>query len=248
MGHKRADGEGSYFHEQRKNKKGEIVKDIWHFLITVDGKRHNFSASKKRGGKSAAKAKYDAWDEARKAGQLTVSPDITLEEWMDKYLETCRKGTMRDTSYHQLELLADKLPAGLKEKRVKDIVPIELQSFMNKFAATASKSYTDKMAGLIRSAFAEATENDICVKNPARKLKTPKKRDPLKHAFTSTEAQIILNFTQTYHQSEPDDSLRKRAGLVTGAAVITLLWTGIRRGELLGLMWTDIKDGKLTIN
>ena len=139
MGRKRADGEGSYRHEIRRDKNtGKVLKDIWHFVITTDAGRKDFSAMGK-GAKAAAKDKYDAWEESRKAPQSVVVPDITLKDWLTTYLETCRKGTMRDTSYHQLELLADDFPKELQEKAVKDIVPIELQSFINKFARARSK-------------------------------------------------------------------------------------------------------------
>ncbi len=33
-----------------------------------------------------------------------------------------------------------------------------------------------------------------------------------------------------------------------GTAVLTLLLTGLRRGELLGLKWSDLTDDTLTIN
>ena len=65
------------------------------------------------------------------------------------------------------------------------------------------------MAGLIKAAFSEAQENNLCIKQNA---------------------------------------LAKRAGLMTGAEVNYLLCTGLRRGELLGLMWGDAKDNKLIVN
>jgi integrase len=111
-----------------------------------------------------------------------------------------------------------------------------------------SKSYVCKMAGLIRSAFAEAVENDICTKNPARKLKTPKVHEYPKHSFTKSETDIILNFARTYNQNIEHNELTKRAGLLIGSAVIVLLWTGLRRGELLGLKWSDIENNQLSVN
>lgn len=253
MGKKRADGEGSWSYDEKK--------DMWRYRVkigektkVVDGKTVKvpiykpFSATGK-GAKAAAKQKYEEWKATQESGTvITVSPSTTLGEWMKMYLESYRKGTMKDTSYHQLEILIEKFPPELNSKKVCDIAPIELQLFLNNFAVTASKAYTDKMTGLLKAAFGEAQDNGLCARNPTRKMKEPKKTEVPKQSFTAKEVELICRFAETYHQDEPESSLRKRAGLLTGAAVITLLLTGLRRGELLGLMWSDIKDNRLTVN
>jgi integrase len=236
---KRADNEGTYFYDKDK--------DMWRFTITASGKHKTFSATGK-GAKSAVKAKYDAWKKELDSGTLIVSEGTTLKEWLSAYLINCRKGTMKGTSYHQLELLAADFPEELQSKKVSEITPIELQSFLNKFSENSSKSYTDKMSGLIKAAFSEAQENSLCIQNPARKLKTPSVRQDPKQAFTAKEASVICKYAKAYHQDIKQNALAKRAGLLTGAAVITLLITGLRRGELLGLMWNDIKGDKLEVN
>jgi integrase len=244
---KRADGEGTYVCEKRKNKKTGHVTEIWRYIVTNEDKRKAFSASGK-GAKAAAKAKYDAWAKEQQDALMTISEDITLGAWLDKYLLNCRKGTMKDTSYHQLELLAADFPAELRGKKVSGIAPIELQAFLNAFSSKASKSYTDKMAGLIKATFIEAQENNLCSQNPARKLKTPEVRQNPKQAFSAQEAAAICEYAKTYHKSIAQNALVKRAGLLTGAAIITLLCTGLRRGELLGLMWNDVEGNKIKVN
>lgn len=172
---------------------------------------------------------------------VTVSPDITLKSWSEKYLESCRKGTMKETSYHQLDLLQKKIPNSLTKKKVSEIRPIELQEFLNKFAETASKSYIGKMFSLLRAIFTEAQENDLCLKNPARKLRAPQKRQKPRESFTRGEVETIVAFALTYRKNSKSDRLN-RAFVLISTAIIVLLSTGIRRGELLGLMWSDIED------
>ncbi len=253
MGRKRFDGEGSYTYIEDK--------DLWRYRVTV-GERTKVVKGKKikapiqkvfsatgKGGAKAAREKYDTWKKEQEPGAvITVSPSTTFGAWMGMYLESYRKDAIKDTSYHQLELLIKKLPADLCAKKVCDIAPIELQLFLNTFAVNASKSYTDKMTGLLKAAFDEAQDNGLCVRNPTRKLKKPKKVVEPKQSFTVEEVETICRFAETYHQDEPNGSLRKRAGLMTGAAIITLLLTGLRRGELLGLMWSDIKGNQLSVN
>ena len=253
MGQKRDNGEGTYTYI--------ADKDLWRYRVTVgesikvvDGKqlkipiRKTFSATGK-GAKKAAREKYDAWKKEQEPGAvITVSPSTTFGAWLDMYLTSCRKDTIKDTSYHQLELLVKKIPTELAEKKVCDIAPIELQHFLNSFAVATSKSYVDKMTGLLKAAFAEAQDNGLCVRNPTRKLKKPKKTEDPKQSFSVQEVETICDYAESYHQDQPKGSLRKRAGLLTGAAIITLLLTGLRRGELLGLMWGDIKENKISVN
>lgn len=263
MAKKRINGEGTYSEFTRKNKSGKEVKYVRYVVSLEDGSRKPFTATGTNARKKA-REKFLAWDEARKHAPEIVVPDITLSDWMKMYLQNCRKGTIKETSYHQLELLSDELPESLQKKPVKDIAPIELQSFINSFAKSgskhkpvkkgekpkqkgASRSYVNKMVGLIKSAFAEAVENDICSKNPARKLKTPFVHQDPKQSFTLSEFETICKFAETYHQDIQQNVLAQRAGLVTGAAVVVLLCTGIRRGELLGLKWGDVEDNKLHI-
>lgn len=164
----------------------------------------------------------------------------------EKYLESCREGTIKESSYHQLVLLKNKITDSLLNKKVSDIQPIELQDFLNKFSETASKSYTDKMHSLLCAIFAEAQENDVCVKNPARKLNTPQKRAKLRESYTRDEVETIMQFALSYRKSTKSDRLN-RAAILISTAVIVLLDTGIRRGELLGLMWPDIEDAVIHI-
>lgn len=255
MGTRRDNGEGSFSYDKKKK--------LWRYRITVgsqykdiNGKQIKvpiikvFSAAGKNG-KKIAKQKYENWKkELEKANAstipITISPSTKFGEWLNMYLVSYRKGTMKDTSYHQLELLVKAIPMELKQKKVCDITPIELQSFLNRFSINASKSYVNKMAGLLKSSFAEAQENGMVIKNPTRKLKTPQKSEKPKQSFTAKEVEIICNYAENYHQDLKNKRL-KESGLIIGAAVITLLLTGMRRGELLGLMWSDIKDNKITI-
>ena len=110
-----------------------------------------------------------------------------------------------------------------------------MQKAINDLAESKSQSYIHKLKVLIKGAFAEATENSICVKNPALKLKEPKKADKPREAYTAEEASIFFRHIEEYHN--------KNIAVGTGL----LLLTGIRRGELLGLKWSDIKGDTLHI-
>jgi integrase len=172
---------------------------------------------------------------------------MSLLVWANMWLENTKKNTITDDWYYELELMAAAFPKELAAKKVCKVAPIELQKFLNNFSESRSKSYTDKMAGLIRALFRAAQENGICGKSPATGLKIPERIETPRQAYTLEQATTILEYAATYRQVSGHKAHRA-IGQVIGAAIITLLCTGLRRGEVLGLMWTDITDDKITIN
>lgn len=156
-------------------------------------------------------------------------------EWLTMYIENYKKGTVQDRWYEQLLLFIEKIPKSLKNKKANAITPVELQKLINDMSAKYSKSYVQKMKALIKSAFNEAQENGIITKNPARKLFTPDKPEKPRQAYTASETATIIKYATKYENR------------VIGIATITLVLTGIRRGEMLGLTWDDIDDNILHI-
>ena len=161
---------------------------------------------------------------------------MTLGEWIPEYLKCYKLNTIRPDSYYTLELAARQIPQELKDMELSAILPMHLQKFYNDFAQTASKSYMDKVRVLVKDLFATAIDNEFCTKNPAARLKVPHIKEKPREAFTLEEVCVILGFAMHYENQR------------IGVAIMTLLLTGIRRGELLGLKPEDITDNTLTIN
>lgn len=160
---------------------------------------------------------------------------MTLREWIPQWLEAYKLGTIKERSYHQLELLVKYFPESLLDTELDEIKPMHLQGFVNQFSQGASKSYMDKMRVLIHALFADAVENDFCAKDPSVRLKIPQIIEKPRESFTAEEVKKIVNFALDYPHRR------------IAVAVLALLFTGIRRGELLGLKWDDLTDNTLTI-
>ena len=113
---------------------------------------------------------------------------------------------------------------------------MDLQVFFNEFARASSKSYMDKMRVLIHSLFCDALDNGLCSRDPSKRLRIPHVSEHPRESFTMEEVSRIIGFAWGY------------PNVKIGTAVLTLLLTGLRRGELLGLKWSDLTDDTLTIN
>ena len=161
---------------------------------------------------------------------------MTLGEWIPEYLTAYKLNTIRPDSYYTLELVAGKIPPELKEMELSAILPMHLQRFVNDFGTVASKSYMDKLHVLLNALFVAAMDNDLCEKNPASRVKFPRIKEGQRESFTLDEVCHILNYAMSYERPR------------IAVAVMTLLLTGLRRGELLGLKESDISGNTLTVN
>ena len=160
---------------------------------------------------------------------------MTLRNWITQWLKAYKLGTIKERSYHQLELLVRRMPDDLLDMELSDIKPLQLQSFINDFSIDASKSYMDKMRVLIHGLFSDAVDNGLIDRDPSAKLRIPYVIEKPRESFTEAEMQKIVTFAVGHPKRR------------VAVAVLTLLFTGIRRGELLGLKWDDITDNFLTV-
>ena len=106
-----------------------------------------------------------------------------------------------------------------------DVKPIHIKKFLTSKKDTSHSTIT-KLKAFLFAIFECGIDNDLCIKNPARNVKPPSIAQGEKEAFSDVEINTILEYAAT------DE------GIWFELAISTLLSTGLRRGELLGLMWT----------
>lgn len=215
---KRVNGEGSYC----------IRDDTVKFVITVDGKRKQFYGSTK---KKAYNKYIDYLKEAKKHKPTSTHTfaDV-IDLWWERYSVTKKDGNK--TNYEiNIKKIKNSL---LGTTPIAKIKPNDIYIFFNspEIAKLKKLAY---LKAIIRDTFEFAIDEDIINKNPMRQVKisedTPQESPKV---FYSDDAAIIADFA--------------RKDKEFGAVILTLLYTGMRRGELCALRYNDIDFKQKTIH
>ena len=101
--------------------------------------------------------------------------------------------------------------------------PVDVQTFFDKHNKLSS-SMRKKFLLILNGIFNLAIDNDLCLKNPARKITITEQTKIKKRVFTKKQKDIFT------------DECKKRGYY----DFIILIETGMRRSELLGLHWEDV--------
>lgn len=124
-----------------------------------------------------------------------------------------------------------------------------------------SNTTMHELHGIVKRVFAKAVDYDFILRNPCDKIKAPRKSDPDRKSLQIEDAAKLMAFVDEYQQelldsfSEKEERQDKRGntqtrtyinGLVKLSSIMAVriaFATGMRRGEILGLMWKDISFG-----
>ena len=158
----------------------------------------------------------------------------TLYEWLCTWLETYSKNTVRPTTYINYETYVHKhIKTAIGGIRLCDLSPIVIQQFynaklnngkLNGNGGLSSKTMKN-LHNMLHKALSQAVVLNLINRNPTDSAVIPKSCKKEMRYFTVDEQkklQQILPF--------------ERLGIV----VLLDLYTGMRQGELLGLMWENV--------
>lgn len=164
-------------------------------------------------------------------GINVISSNITLDEWFEKWLTTfkinCRNSTI--TTY---TINYKRIKDELGWRKLKDLKYITLQETFNKLKSDNSRK---KSKAVLVDMLNKAVDSNLMISNPAIKINTiiTKERKKERRVLTKKETEIFLSMAEgTFYYN----------------LYVLALETGMRIGELCGLMWEDIDLKKRVIN
>ena len=179
---------------------------------------------------------------------LTEDSKLTLSEWLDYWLDAIMAGTIRPSTLNGYRRYADLyIKPYLGDKQISKITPADVQKMYEVLKARGRvkehAQYGHQLSGsmvhsihtMFHEAMKAAKESHIIAKNPTENIPVPK---------ANPKPKQILN----------DDQLEQFMEAIKHDAVwhdffYTELTTGLRRGELCGLMWQDFdaRNGVLQV-
>ena len=214
--------------------------DLYEVKITVgktlDGKliRKSFYSSIS---KADAKRQAEEWNVQKQVSEQTgeafVTKNSTFADWARKWLITYKKPNVDEGTYNTTYLnpLEKHLIPYFGRADLRDIRPIDIQKFYAQ-KSDMSESTLDKFRMILNGIFESAIDNDICAKNPAKRIRVASKKEPKeKRVYTNEQIKLVEDHA-TFKMPE----------------IVILLETGLRMGELLGLKWEDVDLQQETIS
>jgi integrase len=217
----RANGDGDVF--PRKNKAGKITSYRGAY-VGPDGKRRYVSGKTKEGARKAlreARANADA-------GLVFDAGKQTLSEYLDQWLKDSVRGTVRQRTYERYESIV----------RVHIKPPIGRVKLKALTAAHARGLYREKLdSGLsprtvnyihvtLHKALSQAVSDGLVPRNAAQ-VKAPRPEKPEIKPLSPDQARKLI-------------AVAEETGDRYAALYVVALHTGMREGEMLGLMWNDV--------
>ncbi len=188
--------------------------------------------------KGEIKEKRKDWQKQFDAGIDTESNKMTFAQWLEKWLEVYKKNAVAITTFEQNKLTVKNhfTSDDIGATKLKDLTKLNLQDFINRKSEKLAATSMKLLRYVISNSLKFAVENDILLKSPAAGLRIPKakidKREDIK----------------PFSRNELKDVLKAIEGEKLYNIVYVAAFTGMRKGELLGLRWQDVDLVKGVIN
>ena len=175
--------------------------------------------------------------------ELTEDCRMTLGEWLDIWLRECAEPSVRPSTYKGYRGYAERnIKPFLGSKQISKVTAADVQTLYRKLqreggvdGGALSPATVRRIHGVLHQALNAAVDRHLIVKNPIDDVTLPKK---------VTAAKTILNDKQLERFMEAI-----KADEHWHDFFYLEITTGLRRGELCGLMWTDFdaEKGTLTV-
>lgn len=195
---------------------------------TLDGKTREISAMSMKELKVKVKKVADL---------PIITEKYKVVEWFDKWLEVYVKPLKKAATYNQYnDLYRVHIKPVIGNRKMTTIKPNDIQEVIAKMNKGDYATKTMKETkGVMNRGFERACKEKIIAENPVHDIEIPVKQAKERKTLTTQELSALfkqLSNSRWFH------------------AVKLMLFTGLRRGEILALKWSDIdfQNRRLTVD
>ena len=188
-----------------------------------------------------AKTETECWQKLRakrkelkeeKREDTTISKNMTLNTWFDFWSENFKKQEVRESTFSKLNENYDRyIREVIGKKRITNIDYIDIQKLINSLTAYTPK---EKCVRILKEVFGLLVKEKYISKNPMNLVVMPKRNTESKVLLKKTDAGVITSI----EERKIFDSFSEKNNVYY--AVKFILYTGLRRGEALGLIWSNV--------
>lgn len=158
--------------------------------------------------------------------------EVFAEQWFEEYA----KPNLRNTTYERMLQLRKRVYVAIGHMRMDKITPRQIQAFVNSLSKEGANERTGKPLApktirhnlsFVSDVFAYAVKMGVVSDNPCSKVTLPKNEQNEKKIYTPEQVQKFLTLLN-------DEPLKYRTFFNL------MIYSGFRRGEMLGLEWKDV--------
>jgi integrase len=215
---RRGNGEGTI--TRRKDGRWEAKYTVY----TAEGpkRRALYGKTRKVAADKLARALAD-----RTSGHTFDTENMTVGEYLDRWLNDSDKGSVRTSTYERHEQIVRlHLKPALGRLKLSKLTPAHVQGlYRDKLDSGLSPATVQKIHTVLHKALTQALKWNMIPRNAAEVVKAPRPVPEEMHPLSPDEARKLI-------EAARGDKLE--------APSILAVHTGMRQGELLGLKWEDV--------
>jgi integrase len=221
MTRKRGNNEGSIYEHWRNGKK--VGYRGAYTVHTAEGRKRRYVSGKTREEVRLKLAKAMA---DRDGGLIFDAGNLTVGEYMDRWLSDSVRGTVRVSTYERHDgIIRTHIKPTLGRIKLKSLAPTHVRGLhREKLDSGLAPSTVRKIHSTLHKALSQAVSDGLIPRNAAA-VKAPRPDPEEMHPLSADEARALLKVAH---------------GERFEALYMLAITTGLRRGELLGLRWRDV--------
>ena len=229
MAKKNGNGEGSIYPHKKNGKKVGYRGAYW--VQTAEGPKRRYVSGKDR---DQVRRKLTEAMANRDKGFIYDDDNLTVKEYLDRWLSDSVRGTVRESTYSRDKyLVTNHIKPALGRLKLKNLNAPHLQGlYRDRLDSGLSGSTVQKIHHVLNKGLGQAVMWNLIPRNPADSVKAPTPTPKEMHPLSAHEARRLL-------EAARGDRLE--------ALYVLAVHTGMRRGELLGLKWGDVDLENATV-